>query len=337
MTRKLIMTLLILLLTHGMAFALDPGSLPGDWRPFSDESPWNKPIPADAKTHPNSELIMKTLEAEAKNIRLAKIFAIPVWVVDSKKTPLTKVRSTKIFDTWDKNQAGVSDVAIPVTKEMWGEPTDDGHICIVDPAAGTSWEMSVYRWRKDDDTPKCTTFNIWDLKGSGVANPKGSKRWFLIGGRGAGFPLIAGLIRPEEVKHGEIRHAMIFTFPKNRKPETGDAIFISPAARSDGAVKGEQYPIEGMRFQLNPALTEKDFDGWGLNKEGKVVAKALQKYGMYLGDNGGAMAVQAQLLAPDSDDNQKKWDDLLPGFYKSVAKIPTNQFRVIYTGEPVVK
>lgn len=329
--------LLVLLLAQGVSFALETGSLPGDWRPFSDDSPWNKTIAADAKAHPNSEIIMKTIVSEAKNIRIAQIYSIPVWVVDSTKTPLTKVKSSKIFDTWDKKGAGISDVAIPVTRDMWGEPTGDGHICIVDPAVGRSWEMSRYKWRKDDDTPNSTTFNIWDLKGTGVANTKGSKRWFLVGGRASGFPLIAGLIRPEEIKHGEIRHALVFVFPKNRKPETGDAMFISPAARSDGEFKGVQYPIEGMLFQLNPALTEADFERWGLSKEAKIVARALQKYGMFLGDNGGAMAIDAQLLAPDSDENVKKWNDLFPGFYKSVAKIPSSEFRVVYTGEPVVK
>ncbi|MBF0457465.1 MAG: hypothetical protein HQK99_06180 [Nitrospirae bacterium] len=337
MGRKIIWALLMLLLTQGVSAALEQGSLPGNWRPFSDDSPWNKPIPADAKTHTDSAVIMKTIVSEAKNIRLTKIYAYPIWVVNSKKVPLTKVRSTRIYDTWDKKRTGISDVAIPVTREMWGEPTDDGHICIVDPAAGLSWEMSVYHWRKDDETPRCNTFNIWNLKGKGVGNHKESERWYLIGGRGSGFPLIAGVIRPEELRQGEIRHAMIFTFPKNRKPDRGDAIFISPAARSDGAVKGVEYPIEGMRFQLNPALTDKDFDSWGLNREGKILARALQKYGMFLGDNGGAMALQAQLLAPDSNENQEKWSSLFPGFYRNVEKIPTDRFRVIYTGEPVVK
>ncbi|MCG6550682.1 MAG: hypothetical protein L7F77_00020 [Candidatus Magnetominusculus sp. LBB02] len=337
MGKKSIWILMILLLSYGVSAAIEQGSLPGDWRPFSDTSPWNQPIPADAKTHPNSEAIMNTIVSEAKNIRLAKIYSIPVWVVNSKKTPTTKVRSTKIYDTWDKHRAGVSDVAIPVTREMWAEPTDDGHICIVDPAVGLSWEMSSYKWRKDDETPRSSTFNIWNMKGTGVGNHKESERWYLIGGRGSGFPLIAGLIRPEELKQGEIRHAMVFTFPKNRRPDRGEAMFIPPAARSDGAVKGAQYPVEGMRFQLNPVLTEKDFDGWGLNREGKIIAKALQKYGMLLGDNGGAMALQAQLLAPDDDDNVGKWNSLFPGFYKNIEKIPTSQFRVVYTGEPVIK
>ncbi|MEO5357036.1 MAG: hypothetical protein H7844_07040 [Nitrospirae bacterium YQR-1] len=329
--------LLIMLLTQSVVFAEDSGSLPGGWRPFSDDSPWNIPIPHDAKTHPDSALIMKTIISEAKNIRIAKTYSIPVWVVDSKKTALTKVRSTKIYDTWDKNRAGISDVAIPVTREMWAEPTEDGHICIVDPAAGLSWEMSAFRWKKDEDTPRANTFNIWDLKATGVGTHKEGKRWQLIGGRGSGFPLIAGLIRPEELKAGEIRHALVFTFPKNRKPDKGEAMFITPAARSDGKNKGVEYPVEGMLFQLDPSLAEKDFDSWGLNREGKIVAKALQKYGMYLGDNGGAMALQAQLLAPDTDGNQSKWNDLFQGFNKNIEKIPTDKFRIIYTGEPVIK
>jgi hypothetical protein len=92
-----------------------------------------------------------------------------------------------------------------------------------------------------------------------------------------------------------------------------------------------------MQFQLDQSLTEKDFDSWGLNREGKIVARALQKYGMLLGDNGGAMSLQVQLLAPSKEGNRKKWEKLFPGFYKNVEKIPTDKFRVVYTGEPIIK
>ncbi|MBI4709752.1 MAG: hypothetical protein HY759_01385 [Nitrospirae bacterium] len=182
-----------------------------------------------------------------------------------------------------------------------------------------------------------TELNIWRLDGTGVGDYKEGERWQVRGGRGSGFPLIAGLIRPEELKAGEIRHALVFTSPKNRQAENVKNIFLPPASRSDGRHAGRQYPIEGMRFQLDPLLTEKDFDKWGLSREGKIIARTLQKYGMFLGDNGGAMALQAQLLAPSSDGNRKKWDKLFPGFYKNVEKIPVNKFRVVYTGEPVVK
>ena len=126
-------------------------------------------------------------------------------------------------------------------------------------------------------------------------------------------------------------------FSKNRMADDGGNIFLPPAVRSDGKFKGAQYPVEGMRFQLNPRFTRKDFVRWGLTKEGQVLAKALQEYGMYLGDNGGAMALQPQLLGPTEKENRKKWDKRIPGFYKTVMKIPVDHLRVVYTGKPITK
>lgn len=314
-------------------------SLPGTWRPFSDDSAWNTPLPADAKLHPDSVDIMVTVLKEAKSIRLAKLYAVPLWVVDARRVQPVKVRSDIIFDAWDKDKDGWSDIGIPLTEEMWGEPTEDGHISIVDLSKRTAWELSGYMGfftLGGVTAPRCTTFTVWDLSGSGACTPEG-ERWWARGGRGSGFPLIAGLIRPEELQAGEIRHALVFTFPKNRQADDGRSIFLPPACRSDGKYAGRHYPVQGMRFQLDPALTERDFTAWGLNREGKMVARALQKYGMLLGDNGGALALQVQLLGPGEEENRTKWEGLFPGFYKNVGKIPASKFRVVYTGEPVIK
>jgi hypothetical protein len=310
-------------------------SLPGSYRPFSDDSLWNRPIPANVPTHPDSQKIIAFAVTQAKNIRLAREYTVPVWVVNADNVPLVKMRSDNIFDTWDKDRDGWSDVGVPLTKTMWPEPTEDGHLCIVDPFKNTAWEFSGFS-RLKDGTPRCTTFNIWDLTGIGIGNPFEGRRWQTRGGRGSGFPVIAGLIRPEELAAGEIRHALAFSFFPIRGSDNG-WLFLFPACRSDGVAKGKQYPIEGMRFQLDPTLGEKEFNSWGLNREGKIVARALQKYGMFLGDGGGAMAIYAQLLGPSADENLKKWEELYPGFYKNAEKIPTNKFRVVYTGEPIIK
>lgn len=314
-------------------------SLPGTWRPFSDDSAWNTPLPADAKPHPDSAAIMTTVLKEAKTIRLAKIYTVPLWVVDAERVQPVKVRSDMIFDTWDRDKDGWSDSGIPLTEEMWGEPTEDGHISIVDPSKRTAWELSGYGGffpLGGVTAPRCTTFTIWDLYGSGTCAPEG-ERWWARGGRGSGFPLIAGLIRPEELQAGEIRHALVFTFPKNRRADDGRSLFLPPACRSDGKYAGRHYPVQGMRFQLDPALTERDFTAWGLNREGKIVARALQKYGMFLGDNGGALALQVQLLGPGEEKNRTKWESLFPGFYENIGKIPASKLRVLYTGEPIIK
>ena len=305
-------------------------SLPGTWRPFSDDSPWNQLIPADAVIHPDNDEIMATIVEEARNIRLANRYTVPIWVVNSDNMPQPIANAAYPFDTWDQDRNRITETGVPITTSMYGENTKDGHIIIVDPIKMLAWEMSRYTGIRNG-LINCSTFNIWDLTGNGVGDGNEGYRWRARGGRGSGFPVIAGLIRPEELAEGEIWHALIFTFSKNR-----EKWYLPPAARSDGYYVGRQYPMEGMKLQLDPTLSDSDFNRWRLNREGKIVARALQKYGMYDGDNGGAMALQPQLLDQDHDRHRAKWESLFPGFYKNIKKIPTDKFRVIYTGEPVI-
>ena len=92
-----------------------------------------------------------------------------------------------------------------------------------------------------------------------------------------------------------------------------------------------------MRWQLDPTLGDVDFAAWGLNREGRIVARALQKYGMLDGDNGGDLALQVQILGPTAAQSLSRWEALFPGFYANVERIPVDHFRVIDTGEPVIR
>jgi len=74
-----------------------------------------------------------------------------------------------------------------------------------------------------------------------------------------------------------------------------------------------------------------------LTREAKVVARAMQEYGMYNGDNGGAMTLQVQLLDEDPDVHAELLDDMFPGFADAIRRIPTNRLRVVDTGrEPTL-
>lgn len=314
-------------------------SLPGSWRPFNDRSPWNTPIPLGAKTHPDSQVIINAIALEKENLGVVKRYQTPIWVVDSKRMRLVKLRSDKIFDHWDQDHDGWSDVGVPVTPEMWGEPTEDGQICVVDPYRNILWDISSYRWEIGPGKcyPLGTTFDLWDLLEDGVADPPEGSRWTVRGGRGSGFPGIAGVLRPEELQEGHIRHALVFTHSRIRKDEGGGQLFIPPACRSDGEAIGKIYPIMGMRFQLDPTLTEKDFKRWGLSREGIIIARALQEYGMYLGIGGAPMKIVPQLLAPTPEESESIWNRMFPGIFKSIEKIPNRALRVVYTGEPRVR
>ncbi len=304
-------------------------TLPGEWQAFADESPWNTPIPDDARVHPANAQIMSTVVGEAKSLRFTNRFMPALWVVNSDNMSFHVAQSPYPFDAWDTNLDGRTEAGVPLDPKMWGEATRDGHIIIVDPFKMLAWEMSRFTGLSDG-VINCSTFNVWDLLGSGAGNPDEGTRWRARGGRGSGFPIIGGLIRPEELATGEIAHALVFTFTAAKN---ASGAFVPPAARNDG--RGEAGLREGTLLQLDPALTDIEFTAWGLTEEGKVVARCLQRYGMYDGDNGGAMALQLQLLDPDPAEHRRKWDALFPGFYTTINRIPTDKFRVIATGPPV--
>ncbi len=311
-------------------------SLPGNWRPFNDKSPWNTRISDNATVHPLSDIIVNSMKLERNHLAFVRTYATPIWVVNSSKMKLISVRSDRIFDNWDKDDDGWTDVGAPLTPQMWGEPTEDGQILIVDPFKNILWDISSYKWSLKG-YPTATTFDIWDLESDGVANPPDDTKWVLRGGRASGFPGIAGIIRPEELEFGKINHALIFSYNKIRKERNGADIYMYPACRSDGKYVGIQFPIMGMRFQLDPTLTDKDFEEWGLNRESKIIAKALQEYGMFLGLTGGKMKLIVQMLGPTTSTNILEWEKRFPNIFKNVKKIPFDKFRIIYTGEPSVR
>ncbi|MEA2234887.1 MAG: hypothetical protein QOD83_4703 [Solirubrobacteraceae bacterium] len=78
---------------------------------------------------------------------------------------------------------------------------------------------------------------------------------------------------------------------------------------------------EGARLQLDPALTEADFDRWGLSPAATVIATALQRYGMYVIDNSGSSKIYLE------DRRTAGWD---PSIDRHLTeKIPWTAFGVL--------
>ena len=80
-------------------------------------------------------------------------------------------------------------------------------------------------------------------------------------------------------------------------------------------------------YELDPTL---NLNTLGLTGYEKTVARALQEYGMILGDTGGALslfAINSQSYASDP------YAGVLPAAdYAYLSKIPVNRFRVLNTG-----
>jgi hypothetical protein len=91
----------------------------------------------------------------------------------------------------------------------------------------------------------------------------------------AGLPILAGLLRPNEVKAGYVGHAIRFTAPVSSER------FIWPAEHEAGSKKSRNYPPMGARFRLKAS-----FPLAGYSRDTKVVLRAMKTFGLILADNG---------------------------------------------------
>ncbi len=268
----------------------------GAWRPFSDDSPWNTRIPQDPEIDPRSDELVEDMAVSSRWNFLGiniKSFSIPVYWIDSAATPKYEVRCRSITgEGFDK--------PVPIPEGAAPDPKSDAHMCIVDKALGMEWGM----WdthKQADGGWMCGVGAVADLKGTGVRSPHHRARpWQKAhGARAAGFPLIAGLITVEEMKFGRIDHALALAYPHCRS-----RYYIPPASTAQGTTN-EALPTRGVPMggllQLDPSM---DVGKLGLSKSGRIIARALQEYGMIVCDYSGAI----NLYAEGSEEAQKEWD-----------------------------
>jgi hypothetical protein len=148
--------------------------------------------------------------------------------------------------------------------------------------------------------------------------------------RASGFGSAAGLIFPDELAAGRIDHALTFTM---KHTKAGGP--VPPATASDGWSTVPGAIPEGARLQLDPAL---DLDSFRLTAWQKTIARALQQYGMYLTDTGGAVAFQA--VHPQSVSTTYPWGDVpaaaIPAALAAHLRVLElgNQFETLYRFVP---
>ena len=110
---------------------------------------------------------------------------------------------------------------------------------------------------------------------------------FLGWGTGWGLSITAGLIRPEEIQAGEIRHAIRFAYSNRDFVST----FRAPAIKTDQpkgtTTRNPATAMEmGMRLQLDPSLDCDTRTVAGYSNQSnetrtlRIVCRALQRYGM---------------------------------------------------------
>jgi hypothetical protein len=159
-------------------------------------------------------------------------------------------------------------VGYPIPTRPRIEAGSDHHMLIVDRGSCKLYEMWNVRhtrrgWRAGSGA-------VWKMT-SNALRPDG---W--TSADAAGLPILPGLVRYPEVAAGVIDHALRFTAPQTRDAH------IYPARHDAGSGSSSaSLPPMGLRVRLKSS-----FDLSQLSPQARVVAVALQHYGMILADNG---------------------------------------------------
>jgi hypothetical protein len=249
--------------------------LDGGCTVFPENNIWNtsvRNLPLDA----SSSVYIQSM---GPNIHMHADFSVPYGVTDGLEGP------TEIALESDESDHGPYNIPddTPV------EPAGDSHVIVVDTGACKLYELFAAR-RVGHLSWHASSGAIFDLK-SNLLRPDG---W--TSADAAGLPIFAGLVRYDEVKAGQIRHALRFTTLHTRRT------FMWPARHFASASNDTSLPPMGQRFRLRGS-----FDISGLTPEAQVILTALKEYGMFLADNGGDWYLTG---ATDSNWNSRTMADL---------------------------
>ena len=190
--------------------------------------------------------------------------------------------------------------------------TGDGdcHLLVFDSSTSKLYEM--YR-ANITSTFQGGCLAVWDGRATYSTNLRGNQ---CTSADAAGFPIAPLLFTADEVKAGHIDHAIRFILPNNRIQRG----FVRPATHATDTTGGANAPSYGVHFRLRA-----DYPIASLKPGAQVVARAMQKYGMYHAD-GGNIALTAQ----SDRHTTAKWSGLLAP--QDLAALKVTDFEVIDHG-----
>jgi hypothetical protein len=158
---------------------------------------------------------------------------------------------------------------IPRGVHIEGGPDADGdrHALLVDRNRCKLFEL--YALRKESGRWTAGSGATWSLRRPRM-RPAG---W--TSADAAGLPILPLLARYQEVRRGRITHALRMTVSQSR------SAFVFPARHFASSDDDPSLPRMGERLRLKRSV-----DISGLPSQARVVARAMQEYGLIVADNG---------------------------------------------------
>jgi len=288
---------------------------------FPAGSVWTQDI-SRAPLDPQSSAMIATL-AKAGGWGTGKMrvdFSIRVLQADA-STP--KVPFRKAANFYEKDSDDVDTIPLPKgggAEQQSGYKCpldkDDCHLLVVDRAQNRLYEL--FQANETDDAIEAQFVGVWDLT-----------RVYPLSGRGdqctsadaAGFPVAPLLFNAEELATGSINHAIRFILP-NQRIRAG--VFVHPATHGGGPKgPGSALPY-GAHLRLKGS-----YDISRLKPAARIVALAMQKYGIFLSDSG-----NIALTAQNDADTPVKYADVDFNTH-DLQSLTVTDFEVLDSGRPI--
>ncbi|MEW5852483.1 MAG: hypothetical protein AB2A00_27090 [Myxococcota bacterium] len=303
-------------------------------RYFPDNAPWyqdvtNAPVAADSADI-TSWMVGHSPPHGWGTEDMRVDFSIVAVEVPAGTTKRTHESVEGYFYTPDCDTAAIPVTPYGAVEETYGTPTelsspfsgyncggfDDGADChMLFVARSENRLYEVYHATIDDtDTFRTGCLAIWDTQ-TVSADGRGQQ---CTSADAAGFPIAPLLFTPEEIAAGEINHALRFILPNDMIRQRR---YVAPATHGTNTTGPTTSGPYGFHMRLRA-----DYPVENLDPAAQVVARALQRYGMYLADGGRiTLTAQSDVLST------VKWADV--GFDPfSLAALSATDFEVIDHG-----
>jgi hypothetical protein len=241
---------------------------------------WNTPID-QLPVHPLSNTWVASIGATTRlhpdwGNNLADNFGIPYDVVPANQ-PNAPILFNPVDSAEDESDQGP--FPIPPNAQVEGglDSSGDRHVLVVQQTTCMLYELYSAYPKNGGAQWEVYSSAKFDLN-SNALRPLG-----FTSADAAGYNVLPGLVRWEEIAAGEINHAIRFTAANiyGRHAATGARQFIWPARHWSGNSTDATRPPMGARFRLKAS-----FDISGFHPTVQVLLRAFKKYGIFLADAG---------------------------------------------------
>ena len=262
---------------------------------FPADNPWNRDVSADL-VDPRSNAYVASIGAGTflhADFGSPAEYGIP-WTSVAGSQP--KVAMS--FDYGDESDPG----PYPFPPDAPIEAGGDRHVLVLDRDNCKLYE--TFDSHYEGSGWHCGSGAVFDLR----SNRLRPDTW--TSADAAGLPILPGLVRRDEVKAGEIRHALRFTVERTQRA------YVHPATHFASSSTDPGRPPMGLRVRLKASYDLARFHG-----DARVILAALKRYGMFVADNGSDWFI--------SGETNRLWDD---DDLDQLKTVPGAAFEVVQLG-----